>query len=160
MIGIWKYASPDKLQVFRPYYGGQESRQTASLPPEEILQVLPADPIPLDELKNIKRAEIRAARDAACYAPVSALGHVFQADARSQELLGGVINLAQLPGFPLPTVWRSLDDVNVPISSLTDLVTIGGALAAQTQAAYAKSWQLKAAVDAATTNAEIEAIKW
>ena len=115
---------------------------------------------PLPEAKESKKTEICAARDAACYAPVSALGHVFQADARSQELLGGLINLGQLPGFPMPTAWRSLNDTNVPIQSLADLVQIAAAMAAQTQAAYAKSWQLKAAVDAATTNAEIEAIKW
>ena len=111
------------------------------------------------EAQDAKRAEIRAARDAACYAPVTALGHTFQADARSQELLSSTINLAS-SGLPLPAVWRSLDDVNVPVTTIAQLLAIAGAMAVQTQAAYGKWWQLKTQIAAAKTIAEIEAITW
>ena len=105
----------------------------------------------------IRRIEL--ARDTACTANVTALGHVWQADRRSQELLGQAITLAQA-GLPLPAVWRDFNNSDMPIAALADLLAIAGAIAAQTQAAYSASWARKAAVAAALTVAEVEAIAW
>lgn len=107
--------------------------------------------------KAAKVVEIEAARDAALWSPVAAIGHTWQADQRSQELLGQAITLAAA-GLPLPTVWRDVDNVDLPISSLSDLITIAGVMALQTQAAYARSWERKALLGAAVTLQEVGAV--
>jgi hypothetical protein len=113
----------------------------------------------LDELKASRRPLIDRARNAACYADVPALGHTWQADARSQDLLSNAIRRAHA-GKPLPPVWRTADNVDMPIESLADLEAIEDAIAAQTLAAYQQSWSLKAQLDVATTPEEVEAIQW
>lgn len=110
----------------------------------------------LASLKAAKRTQIEHERDAACYANVNVLGHVWQADPRSQSLMATAILLAQA-GVYTPSVWRTADNVDVPIT-LQALVTISGSIAAQTQAAYAASWARKQALEAATTAAEVEAV--
>ena len=72
-------------------------------------------------------------------------------------MLAAAITLAQAGG-PLPAVWRDAENNNMPVTSLADLLAIAGAIAQQTQAAYARSWQRKAAVDAATTIEEVNAV--
>jgi len=109
--------------------------------------------------KDIKKLQINQMRDTVCYAPVQALGHTWQADMRSQDLLNKAISLASL-GLPLPTVWRDADNVGMPITSIADLLAIAGAIALQTQAAYELSWSLKAQVDAATNLEEVEMVQW
>lgn len=104
-------------------------------------------------------AKIEAWRDQACVANVTAHGRPWQADKTSQALLGQAIALAQA-GLPLPAVWRDANNNNMPITSLADLLAIAGAIAAQVQAAYVRSWQLKAQVEAATTVEELDAIQW
>ena len=118
------------------------------------------DPHPdamLAEAKAAKKRQIEAERDAACEQPVTALGRTWDADRRSQELLASAIALAQA-GAPLPPVWRDYDNSDMPVTSIADLLAISGAIAAQTQQAYATSWARKAAVDAATTIDEVEAV--
>jgi|YNPBryunderm2012_1023409.scaffolds.fasta_scaffold24846_2 hypothetical protein len=106
--------------------------------------------------KAEKNARIKADRDAQCEQPVQALGRTWDADKRSQELLAYAITIAQAGG-PLPPVWRDYDNDNMPVTSIADLLAIAGAIAAQTQTAYAQSWARKAAVDAAQTLDEVEA---
>lgn len=114
---------------------------------------------PLESLKSDKVSEIESKRDAATRADVIALGTMWQADERSQELLTAAIMIAQA-GLPLPPVWRDSFNTDLPITSLTQLLSIAGAMAAQTQAAYTRSWQLKALVGSATTAGELDAIQW
>lgn len=109
------------------------------------------------DAKDAKRAEINAARDAAVVAPVSALGHVWDADEHSQSLLGKAILLASL-GAPLPTVWRDYEGKDLPIMKVDQLLAISGAMAAATQAAYTTAFAKKDALKSATTLEEIEAI--
>ena len=119
----------------------------------------PVKVVTLEELKAAKLSEIKAARDTHCFANVTALGHSWQADKRNQDLLGSAITLAQ-SGLPLPLVWRTADNVNVPISSISDLLAIAGEIAARTQAAYATSWALKAQVAAAASIEQVQAVVW
>lgn len=117
-------------------------------------------PIPepsLAEVKSAKLAQIERDRDTQRYANVSAWGRNWQADQTSQDLLNGAINLAG-HGVPLPAVWRDADNADMPVTTLSDLVTIAYAMAAATQTAYATSWARKAAVEAATTVAGVEAV--
>lgn len=110
----------------------------------------------MDYAKRVKLAEIESARDAACCVNVTALGRTWQADKRSQELLGQAIALAGA-GLPLPSVWRDADNGDMTVTALADLLAIAGAMATQTQAAYAASWARKAVVAAATTLDEVVA---
>lgn len=115
--------------------------------------------IPVGELIIKKRAEavaqITKDRDTACFADVTVLGHPWQADSRSQQMLASAILLAQA-GVYTPTVWRDANNVDVPITSVGQLVAIAGAMAAQTQAAYAHSWARKAALADAVTVEQVE----
>jgi len=111
----------------------------------------------LAEYKQAKKRQIEAERDAECVQPVTALGRTWNADKRSQELLASAITIAQAGG-PLPAVWRDYNNDNMPIKSIADLLAIAGAITAQVQAAYTRSWTRKAAVDAAKTVDEVEAV--
>lgn len=113
----------------------------------------------LSEIKAARAASVERSRDAACYADVAASGHTWQADPRSQELLSNAIRRGRA-GKPLPSKWRDRDNVDMPVASVADLEAIEDAIAAQTLAAYEKSWALKAQIDAATTAAEVEAVQW
>lgn len=115
--------------------------------------------IPIEALKVEKLEYIENARDSSVHADVSALGTMWQADQRSQELLTSAITLAQ-SGLPLPLTWRDSFNNDLNITSISQLLSIAGAIALQTQAAYSRSWQLKAQVAAATTEAELALINW
>lgn len=104
-------------------------------------------------------SRVESWRDTACYADVVAMGHTWQADERSRGLLGEAILMAQA-GLPLPPVWRDVDNVDMPITAITDLLAIAGAMGAQVQAAYTRSWELKALINAATTPEACEALVW
>lgn len=119
-----------------------------------------AAPIPaLADAKSAKIAEIISARNAACEADVTAHSRQWQADKRSQELLNSAITLAA-SGLPLPTSWRDVANSDMPISSISDLLAIAGAIAVQTQTAYATSWVKKSQVAAAVTVADVQAVMW
>lgn len=121
--------------------------------------VVPPTAEALAAAKARQRQLIEQARDAARHANVTALGTEWQADALSQNLIGQAITLAQAGLLP-PPVWRDAANNDVAITSVFDLLQIAGAMAAATQAAYAKSWRLKAEIDAATTLAQVEAVQW
>lgn len=117
----------------------------------------------LEDIKRVKKFLIEQARDTETQKSVLVYGRNWQADARSQNLLSCAITLATV-GAPLPTVWRDSDNNDLTITDLAQLVTIAGAMAVQTQAAYSKSWLLKAQVDAITDPitgpALVNAITW
>jgi hypothetical protein len=111
----------------------------------------------VEDLKLLKRAQIERDRDFARYANVIAHERSWQADRVSQDLLNGAINLAS-NGLPLPTIWRDASNADMVITTLADLLVIAGAMALQTQAAYATSWARKAALELAETAEQVEAV--
>lgn len=126
------------------------AQSVVNLTPQEIADREP----PLELLKAAKLTQIERDRDAACYANVTVFGHPWQADPRSQSLMATAILLVNI-GVPLPAAWRDADNNNMPLTHVSQLVQIAGAIAAQTEAAYAASWARKAALEAATTAAEV-----
>lgn len=147
-----------------PDHRGETHYDAITGAPVEIMDIgqVPAGlmaAMPLSIVKVQRKAAIEAARDAACFADVAALSRTWQADKRSQELLGQAIALAGA-GLPLPAVWRDAGNADMTVTALADLLAIAGAMAAQTQAAYAHSWALKAQIDAAATAAEVDAVVW
>lgn len=130
------------------------------VPPDEIAQIAAAevalDAVRLEAARAKKLTQIERERDAQAFTNVTAHGRTWQADARSRGLLGDAITLAQA-GLPLPPVWRDAGNQDMPITSLADLLAIAGAMAVQTQAAYAESWARKAALGIAVDLAGIDA---
>lgn len=126
------------------------------LTPTEELEFAASVAKPLVILKLEKHIQIERERDAERWADITALGHTWQADAGTQQTLASAILLAQA-GVYTPSVWRDRDNGDVTVT-LADLVTLAGTMAAQTQAAYARSWTRKAALAAATTVEVVEAV--
>lgn len=116
-------------------------------------------PKPLSEVKAAKLTQLEQARDTETFKDVTALGSTWQADERSQKNLNDKLTNCLL-GRPLPPVWRDKDNNNLIVTNIAQLVAIAGAMEDQTQAAYVKSWTLKAQVNAATTSAEVDAVVW
>lgn len=155
------YASPPPESVGVTAEQGEQLRHgfaAWTLAGGELVAFVPP-PVSLQTAQSLKVIEIEAARDAACYMDVTAHAKQWQADRRSQELLGQSITLAQA-GLPLPSVWRAADNSDMAIASLADLLTIAGAMALQTQAAYERSWLRKTEVADATTVQQVELIVW
>ncbi len=123
--------------------------------PEWLALHPPPDPIAI--AKAEKREQITVERDAACVAPVEALGHTWQADEGSKALLDRAITLAAA-GLPLPTVWRDADNVDLTITGIAQLLAIGEAMAVATQAAYAEAFARKDALVQASTLEEIAVV--
>lgn len=119
--------------------------------------------VTLAEARALRRQQIEEWRDAACTAnavvPVSGAAHVWQADDRSQQLMGQAVSLANAGAIPAPAVWRTADNQDVAVT-LQDLKNIAGTIAGQTSAAYAHSWALKAALDTAGTIDAVNAVIW
>ena len=132
--------------------------ETRPMTPDEITSTTPP-PKPIAEIRTEKLAHLEASRNLEVVKPVTALGATWQADSRSQDLLSSAITLASA-GLPLPTVWRDLNNVNLTITNISQLLAIAGAMATQTQAAYARSWQKKAEVEAASTPSAVDDVSW
>ena len=114
---------------------------------------------PISEKKINKKEYINTKRNYRCTIPVVYLTKEWQADKRSAELLNNAILLDYLDIMPAPSIWRSLDNTNIEVT-LQDLKNIAALIAANTQEAYTKSWQLKDSIDSATTTEEISVITW
>jgi len=113
--------------------------------------------IDLSHIKTIKFSQIETDRDNQRYSDVEAHGRIWDADKDSQELLGQAITMAGA-GLPLPAEWKDASNSKMPITSLSQLLAIAGAIVAQTEAAYTRSWARKEALIAATTIEEINAV--
>lgn len=76
-----------------------------------------------------------------------------------QNLLGVVVALGA--GIPLPKdfVWRSADNVNVPMSA-PELISLGGLMMANVNAAYVKAWAIKDGFRKTDPNQSIASLTW
>lgn len=149
------------------YYKDQSSRVFAfddgfdDIPPgleaieeSQIQQILQLQ-VTITEAKSKKLFEIERDRDAQAIASVTVHGRTWQADERSQRLLAGAIQMHSLTGY-LPGSWRDEDNDNMTLTDVGQLVMIAVEIAQQTDAAYARSWQRKAAVAVAQTVEEVQ----
>lgn len=109
-----------------------------------------APTITLVQAKAAKMADINSQFNTSSTVNVTVNGHTYQADLISQALLGQAITLAQV-GVPLPSFWRDVNNVNVPITALSDLVAIASVIAANTEAAFVAKCARTDALALATT---------
>ena len=117
-------------------------------------------PTPIDELKIIAKLRITKDRDEAVDAGVTYDGNAYDSYRNSRDNLAGVYTGIN-NGYVLPAgfAWRTSDDITVPF----DVAAVNGlshVMLNHVNFQYGKSWNLKAQIDAATDQAEIDAIVW
>ena len=122
--------------------------------PEESLSPDPT----LDELKQMKKAEIAAARYAAETGGCAVDGVTIATDRGSQALLTAAVVMARLdPEFK--TQWKCADGRFKQLDAF-QLRSIGDAVIAHVEACFAREGELCEQIDAAQTPEELDAIQW
>lgn len=112
----------------------------------------------LADQKATKWSEIKAARDLEEFGTFTWSTHTFQCDEVSQRRIQGAVQLAQLDATT--TLDWTLADNTVQTFNATELQQIGQALAAHVNACHVKSRTKRGEIDAANTEAELDAITW
>lgn len=130
----------------------------------EVLDAYPAAPAPdVEPLKAAKNAEINAARLAANQGTFHHLGKPVACDPLSRSDIDGVNGFVALtgslpPGWP--GAWKAADNSLLPIPDVAAWTAFYGAMVAAGNANFGKAQQLKAALEAASTVAEVAAVVW
>jgi hypothetical protein len=117
----------------------------------------PPAPPSLDSLKTAKNAQIERDRDTAIATTVTVHGRPWQARPIDQDNLSQELLTVQA-GVPMSPIWRDADNNDMVLTDVAQLVAIAGAMKVQKLLAYQTAWARKAALAAATTVDEIEAI--
>ena len=117
---------------------------------------------PLDDLKKEKRTEINEARNNAEQGGFEYMGKVFDSDEISCLRMSCAAQaMALMPvSEPEQTItWTCQDNSTIDLTA-AEMQGLISALAVWSNSCHEKSTALKARIDAATTNEEVEAIKW
>ena len=120
------------------------------------------DPRDLQQLKDAKWDEIKAAREAAEFGGFTWDGSAFDSDLTSQSRIQGAAQLAtlsQLAGQPFSIDW-TLADNTVRSLDATDMIAAGQAMGVHIASQHAIGRGKRAQIDAATTPAEVAAVVW
>lgn len=115
----------------------------------------------LPEARERKLADLEQSRDAAERANVTVAGKVYSASESFQAKVSRAINQSGR-GKPIAgaaDAWRTVDAQPV-VMTATLLGLIEDAITAQGAAAWTRFWQCFDAVNAASTNAAVEAVTW
>lgn len=115
--------------------------------------------------KATRWADMKAARKAAIETPLVTPYGTFDADPESADNIIRTAHLMQTEAQTLapgqqPTVDFTLADNSVVTLSAGEMVEVALLLAAQIQTAYARGREVRSAIDAATTDAQLQAITW
>jgi len=116
------------------------------------------DPRTLADIKAAQWTLIKAARTQAEYAGFIWDGSTFDSDAISQNRITGAVTLAQLSSTF--TIDWTLATNQVRTLNQSEMLQVGAALGVHVQTQFAKGQSLRVQIDAATTQAEVEAIVW
>lgn len=112
----------------------------------------------LTEARAIAWDRIKRDRSAEEFGTFTWSTHTFQCDETSQRRIQGAVQLAQLDSTT--TLDWTLADNSVQTFNATELQQIGQALAAHVNACHVKSRTKRGEIDAANTEAELDAITW
>ena len=118
--------------------------------------------VPLDELKQAKRDEINKARDNAEQGGFEYLGKVFDSDPVSCQRIAlasqtALISMQSQSEFSVE--WTCQDNSKITLST-EQTIGMSIALTQWSNSCHIKASELKALVDQATTQEEVEAISW
>jgi len=113
---------------------------------------------PLAQAQTERLAIIEAAYIAANSAPISYMATTFQADAESQSLIAAVLT-ASSGALPAGFVWY--DTNNLPVTmTFTQLQGLAGSILLRGQPLFVIKQTKKAAIRAALTVQQVEAVTW
>lgn len=128
-----------------------------SVPPQQ-------DPaVVLTEKKKAKDNEINQWRAKANSTTFNHAGKVVACDALSRSDIDAVAGSISLNGaFPVgfPNAWKAVDNTYIPLPDIAAFKAMYGSMTLQGTINFGHSQDLKAAVQAATTVEEVEAIVW
>ena len=116
----------------------------------------------LDELKTEKRAEINAARDAAEQGGFFYMGKTFDSDIVSCIRIQGAAQSMQAATMAedVPTItWTCQDNSTIELTA-QELMGLSVALAEWSNTCHQKATALKAQIETATSEEELENISW
>lgn len=108
--------------------------------------------------KAVKWGEIKLARYGVLFGTLTYAGNVYDIDASSQQ---DIMGAAQLALFDSTTSveWTLADNTSVVLTA-SDLIGLGVALGQHKDQAHKTARQLRAQIEAATSQAELDAIAW
>lgn len=117
----------------------------------------------ISDYKAEKKSQINEWRAQANQSTFPFAGKLVAVDVLSRSDIDGVasyvsLNNALPPNFP--NVWKATDNSYIPIPDVATFKSLVAAMVAQGAFNFAKSQELKAQVDAATTIEQVEAIQW
>jgi len=126
-------------------------------------EVKPEEPKTLEELKQLKNAQINKWRGEANRTSFSFVDKQIAVDVLSRSDIDGIAAYVSLhnalpPAFP--GAWKAMDNTYVIIPDVDTFKAMIAAMVAQGSANFNKSQQLKTQLAAATTETEVEAIQW
>lgn len=145
----YEFASKNKDAKIKPLSNGQ-------------YQIIELPKPSLEELKTEKRAEINAARDAAEQGGFEYMGKVFDSDIVSCIRIQGAAQSMQAAAMAeeVPTItWTTKDNSTIELTA-QELLGLSVALAEWSNTCHQKATALKAQIDAATSEEELENISW
>jgi hypothetical protein len=116
----------------------------------------------LEQRKAERWEAMKVARDAAIDAPlVTPYGTFDSGPADRTNITDAVLMLQTLAAQSLPAeITFTLADNTTVLLGVADMVHVGLLLGAKVQAAHARGRDVRAAIDAATTPAQVDAVTW
>ena len=112
----------------------------------------------LEQLKADKINEFKLKRDSIEVEPISYQGYSFDYDSKARERINAAIIALELQGEGATIEWTTADNADTPVTA-NDLKMIIAAVAVRSNALHVAYRAAKDKVEAATTVAEVEAIK-
>lgn len=152
----WQDAYLAPLEVMTNYPAGAVEWLISPMGPFAGGTVL-ADPDALDVIKSRAKAEIARRRDAVIAGGANTpVGRVDTDEVSIRNILGAYQSAvaAMMANQPLAMNWRMADNTTVALEA-AGVIAMGNAVLTHTQDAYARSWALKDAVEAATSDLEV-----
>lgn len=134
------------------------NKYTAEHPDEVTIEPAPVPPS-LDELKVIKKTQISGDRYKAERAGMMFSGHPIATDDVGQNKITGAVLSAIEDGAYTISEWLCADGTFISLSN-TDILELGRALRDHIQDKFRLNKDILAAIDAAATPIELEAIEW
>ena len=114
---------------------------------------------PLDELKNLKRAEINQARDAEEQGGFEYLGKIFDSDQVSCIRMSSAAQAMQYAPDDAIITWTTQDNSTIDLNK-SQLMGLVVALAQHSNTCHQKATALKAQIDACESKEELDKIVW
>ena len=115
-------------------------------------------PLPtLEEIKQHKIAELKAARDTAEVEPIEYGGNLYDYDDKARERINVAIIALELQGEGATIDWTTADNADVKVTA-DDLRMVIAAVAVRSNVLHVKYRKAKAQVEAAQNKEEVETI--